>query len=115
MVICVFSLIKITSSACTLRWVFSAYFMKRLADLKNLFTAVDRDGSGNVSRDELSAALERKSSQLPDLAAFLNRAREKLGISDDAVCGSVVCGVSCINVRGCAFGPFYLGVRSTFR
>lgn len=64
--------------------MFSPYFTKRLNELKALFAAVDRDGSGCVSREELSAALETKCSRIPDLVSFLSRMRGKLGISEDA-------------------------------
>lgn len=78
-------MVQVTSSACSLRWVLSAFFMKRVGDLKKLFAAVDRDSSGSVSRIELSAALERKANRLPDLEAFLTALRDKLGIDEEAV------------------------------
>jgi hypothetical protein len=78
-------IIKVTSTSVTLRWIFSAYFLKRHADLRNLFSLVDSDHSGSVSREELAAVLDDKISSAPDLRDFLVRAKAKFGIPQHMV------------------------------
>jgi hypothetical protein len=77
--------IRLSPTSVQLRWVFSSYFMKRLEDLKKIFSAVDKDGSGNVSREELADVIIRKSDKIPELSMFLTKALEKLGLSEEEV------------------------------
>ena len=78
-------IIKVTSSAVMLRWIFSAFFLKRQADLKKLFSLVDSDRSGSVSREELAAVLDEKCSSVPELKAFLDKAKAKFGVAQHSV------------------------------
>ncbi len=78
-------IIKVTSSSVTLRWLLSPFFLKRQADLRKLFSLVDSDQSGSVSREELAAVLDERCSSAPELKAFLDKAKAKFGVSQHMV------------------------------
>ena len=53
---------RITPTTVTLSWAQSAEFNRRLKQMKELFTALDRDASGELSRDEWEQGIESNAS-----------------------------------------------------
>ena len=72
--------VKLSSDSVTLRWVFSETFFKRVAELEALFKGIDTDHSGQVSRDELAAALDAHSDSSAALKSFLNKKADAIGV-----------------------------------
>lgn len=72
--------LRLASDSVTLRWTFSKGFFRRMAELKRIFQLADVDGSGEVSREELTAVLDEKASGSPELKAFLNKIATGMGL-----------------------------------
>eukprot|EP01038_Epipyxis_sp_PR26KG_P011939 gene11939-15981_t len=73
-------IIRISSDAVTLKWLFSHEFNNRLSELKLIFSLADSDKSGLVSREELTALLDECASNMPHLKSFLNKSAKSLGL-----------------------------------
>ena len=64
---------SVSSDSVTLRWTFSPSFLKRMEELKRVFKQADLDGSGQIGRDELAAALDVKRPGGGDLLDFISK------------------------------------------
>ena len=76
-------IIKLSSDAVTLRWTFTPAFFKCLEELKKMFSNADSDKSGQVDREELSAALTEKAEASKTIQSFLKKIQKSLGVSFD--------------------------------
>lgn len=65
-------LVRSSPTELQLRWQFGSRYALRLKELRHVFDEVDRDGSGDVSRDEL---LEALASDHPGLLALLKSSK----------------------------------------
>jgi Ca2+-binding EF-hand superfamily protein len=65
--------LKIAPESVILRWTFSANFFQRIEELKKLFLIADRDHSGRVDREELTAILNDRVEDTAPLKLFLDR------------------------------------------
>ena len=69
--------IRLAHDSVTLRWVFSASFFKALEQLKSLFDLADRDGSGQISREELLQVVTE--ARTPEVRALLAKVQKHVG------------------------------------
>jgi Ca2+-binding EF-hand superfamily protein len=65
--------LKIAPESVILRWTFTANFFQRIEELKKLFLIADRDHSGRVDREELTAILNDRVEDSAPLKLFLDR------------------------------------------
>lgn len=65
--------LKIAPESVVLRWTFSPTFFQRLEELKRMFNLADRDKSGRVDREELTAILNDRVEDSAPLKNFLDR------------------------------------------
>eukprot|EP01033_Poteriospumella_lacustris_P002248 gene2248-1646_t len=65
--------LKVAPESVVLRWTFSASFFQRIEELKRLFAIADRDRSGRVDREELTAILNDRVEDSAPLKVFLDR------------------------------------------
>ena len=64
---------KLAADSVTLRWTFSKEFFQRLEELKKIFQLADKDRSGQVDREELTAVFDEKVSDSKALQVFLQQ------------------------------------------
>jgi Ca2+-binding EF-hand superfamily protein len=64
---------KLTSDSVTFRWTFSKEFFQRMEELKKIFQLADKDRSGSVDREELTAIFDDKVTDSKLLQSFLHQ------------------------------------------
>ena len=74
-------IVKLSSDSVTFRWKFTDSFLKRIEELKKMFSLADSDRSGFVDREELLLVLDEKASGNADLRDFLKKVALSIGVS----------------------------------
>jgi Ca2+-binding EF-hand superfamily protein len=76
------NIISCSSSSVELRWLFDEIYMQEMIKLKSIFRIIDKDGSGTITREELVAVLDDKSSDVigRDSRKFLKKVSKSLGL-----------------------------------
>lgn len=72
--------LKLSSNSVSFRWTFSKGFFRRMEELKEIFVLADRDGCGQISREELAAFLDERASSSVELKTFIGKVANSLGI-----------------------------------
>jgi hypothetical protein len=77
--------ISCAHDAVTLRWVFSNVFLFQMQQLRKFFEMADADGSGEVSREELSLIFSDNVESNPDLMKLIKKVLLKKGLDPSVV------------------------------